>query len=168
MKYFVTVGEHTYEIIIDGQGEITVDGDLMSVDIQQSGRLDLHSLLIDNKSHEVVVESDREARNRYQVLVAGAQHEVDVQNERTRRLARANRDLGAPAGSVAIKAPIPGLVVKTPVIAGQQVERGDTLIILEAMKMENELRAPRAGTVRELRVQAGDQVNLGQLLLLMD
>jgi biotin carboxyl carrier protein len=102
------------------------------------------------------------------VLVAGAQHEVQVQNERARRLARANRDLGAPAGNVAIKAPIPGLVVKVPVAVGQQVAHGETLIILEAMKMENELRAPRAGTIREIRVTTGEQVNLGQVLLHMD
>jgi biotin carboxyl carrier protein len=168
MKYFAAVGDHTYEIVVDGQGTIHIDGEPLRVDIQQSGRLDLYSLLIDNKSHEVVVEADSETRNTYHVLVTGAQHRVVVQNERTRRLASAQRDLGAPAGKLAIKAPIPGLVVKTPVAVGQQVERGETLIILEAMKMENELRAPRAGVVREIRVQAGDQVNLGQLLLYME
>jgi len=168
MKYYVTVGEQTYEIVIDGQGQIMVDGESLSVDIQQSGRLDLYSLLIDNQSHEVVVESENEAPSKYQVLVAGAQHEVGVQNERTRRLALISHDLETHTGSITIKAPIPGLVVKTPVVAGQQVERGDTLIILEAMKMENELRAPRAGTISEVRVVAGEQVNLGQVLLLMD
>ena len=168
MKYYATVGDHTYEIVVDGQGAITIDGEPLNVDMQQSGRLDLYSLLIDNKSHEIVVEPDDDVRNRYHVLVAGARHEIEVQNERTRRLASVNRDLGAPAGRMSIKAPIPGLVVKAPVVAGQQVERGETLIILEAMKMENELRAPRAGTVREVRVQAGDQVNLGQLLVIME
>ena len=165
MKYFATIDGQTYEIVIDGQGRITVDGEDLSVDMQQSGRLDLYSLLVNNKSHQIVVEPSPDGRNVYEVLVAGTRHEVQVQDERSRRLALVNRDLGAPAGELAIKAPIPGLIVKVLVSSGQSVEQSETLAILEAMKMENELRAPRAGTVNDVRVKAGAHVSLGQVLL---
>ncbi len=70
-----------------------------------------------------------------------------------------------PDGELSIKAPIPGLVVKVAVEPGQEVAEGDTLIILEAMKMENELRAPRAGVVLEVKVDPGAQVALGQAMV---
>lgn len=167
MKYFATIGGQTYEIVVDGQGRVTVDGEELTVDMQQSGRLDLYSLLVDNKSHQVVVEPAPDGRNVYEVLVAGTRHEVQVQDERSHRLALADRDLGTPSGELAIKAPIPGLVVKVLVSVGQSVEQGATLAILEAMKMENELRAPRSGTVSDVRVEAGAQVSLGQVLLML-
>ena len=165
MKYFATIDGVTYEISIDGQGQISIDGQTLSVDMQRSGRLDLYSLLIDHASHEVVVEPGVEQRNVYEVFVAGARFEVSVQDERSRRLAQASRNLRAQPGELAIKAPIPGLVANVPVSPGQPVQEGETLVILEAMKMENELRAPRAGVVHEVRVTAGEQVSMGQVLV---
>lgn len=164
MKYYATVAGHTYEIVIEGPGRITVDGVAMAADMQAVGRPDLRSLLLDHVSHEVVVESDPTARNVYDVLVGGTQYQVQVQDERARRLAQADRTVRAPAGELAIKSPIPGLIVRTLVAPGQVVAEGETLLILEAMKMENELRAPRAGVVHDVRVEAGAQVALGQVL----
>jgi biotin carboxyl carrier protein len=165
MKYFATVENQTYEIDIDHSGRVTVDGVELSTDMRRVGRLDLYSLLLDNRSHEVLVEPDYEQRNLYGVLVAGTRYQVKVQDERSRRLALADRTLRAPAGELAVKAPIPGLVVKVPIVPGQAVVEGETLVILEAMKMENELRAPRAGTVHEVRAEPGAQVALGQVLV---
>jgi biotin carboxyl carrier protein len=99
--------------------------------------------------------------------VGGLRYEVKVQDERSRRLSLVDRTLRAPEGELAIKAPIPGLVVRVPIETGQQLAEGDTLVILEAMKMENELRAPRGGTVHEVRARPGDQVALGQVLVTM-
>jgi pyruvate carboxylase subunit B len=98
-------------------------------------------------------------------MVAGLRYVVKVQDERSRRLALADRSLRPPEGELPIKAPIPGLVVKVQVAAGQQVAEGETLVILEAMKMENELRAPRAGVIHEVKTDPGAQVTLGQVLL---
>jgi len=165
MKYFATVENQTYEINIDHSGRVTMDGVELSADMRRVGRLDLYSLLLDNRSHEVLVEPDHEQRNLYGVFVAGMRYQVKVQDERSRRLALADRSLRAPAGELAVKAPIPGLVVKVPIVPGQAVGEGETLVILEAMKMENELRAPRAGTVHEVRVEPGAQVAMGQVLV---
>ena len=66
---------------------------------------------------------------------------------------------------MAVKAPIPGLVIKILVSPGQAVTEGDTLLLLEAMKMENEIRAPRNGTIHDVRVGPGTQVAMGQVLV---
>ena len=67
-----------------------------------------------------------------------------------------------------VRAPMPGRVVRVPVVAGQAVAARQAVVVVEAMKMENELRAPHAGTVRALHVQSGDSVDAGQLLVELD
>jgi len=165
MKYYATIEDRTFEIEIQGDGRITVDGVEMEADMQSVGRRELRSLLLDHTSHEAVVEPDAGGRNLYAVLVGGTQYQVTVQDERARRLAQADRSVRAPAGELAIRSPIPGLIVKVFVQAGQAVAEGEMLVILEAMKMENELRAPRAGVVHEVRVAPGAETTLGQVLV---
>lgn len=165
MKYFATVNEQTYEIDIDHHGRLTIDGTEMAADMRLVGGQHLYSLLLDNASYEIVLDSEGEQRNLSGVMVAGLRYVVKVQDERSRRLALVDRSLRAPDGELLIKAPIPGLVLRVPVTPDQEVGEGETLVILEAMKMENELRAPRAGTVHEVRIQPGAQVTLGQVLV---
>lgn len=165
MKYYATIGEQTYEIVIDQHGRIGVDGIEMTADMKAVDGRQLYSLLLDNYSHEVVLDNDTDQRYLYGVMVGGRRYQVKVQDERSRRLALADRNLKPPEGELAVKAPIPGLVIKTLVTPGQQVAEGEALLLLEAMKMENELRAPRAGSVHELRVAPGDLVALGQVLI---
>lgn len=165
MKYFATVDDQTYEISIDHQGQVIVDGIEMAADMRLVGGQRFYSLILDHVSYEIVLDNDPEQRNLYGVMVSGLRYAVKVQDERSRRLALVDRSLRAPEGELVIKAPIPGLIVKAPVEPGQQLAEGDTLLILEAMKMENELRAPRAGVVHEVRVKPGDQVALGQALV---
>jgi biotin carboxyl carrier protein len=73
-----------------------------------------------------------------------------------------------PSGEVAVKAPMPGLVVAVAATSGQEVKIGQGLIILEAMKMENELRAPRAGRVKAIRVSPGQVVDKDQVLVVIE
>jgi biotin carboxyl carrier protein len=165
MKYYATIDDHTYEIAIDRHGQIVVDGIELAADMKGIGGRQLYSLLLDNVSHEVVLDPDIDQRNVYDVMVGGQRYLVKVQDERSRRLALVDRNLKPPDGELSVKAPIPGLVVKVPVAPGQQVAEGEELVILEAMKMENELRAPRAGVIHEVRVEPRMQVALGQVLL---
>ena len=165
MKYFATVDDQTYEIDIDHQGRITVDGVEMTADMRLVAGRGLHSLLLENRSYEVLLQPETEKRNFYGVMVSGLLHRVRVQDERSRRLALVDRNLRAPEGELAVKAPIPGLVVRVDVQVGQTVAEGETLLILEAMKMENELSAPRAGTVLEVRAVPGAQVATGQVMV---
>lgn len=82
-----------------------------------------------------------------------------------RRLAQAARGFAPPSGEIAIKAPMPGLVVDVPVQTGQAVDEGSVLVVLESMKMENELKAPRAGVVSQVRVQSGQSVEEQETLV---
>ena len=72
------------------------------------------------------------------------------------------------AGAVTVKAPMPGNILDVKVKAGDSVKAGDTLLILEAMKMENEISAPQDGTIASVNVRKGDVVNSGDLLITMN
>ena len=73
----------------------------------------------------------------------------------------------APAGASVVEAPMPGKILKISVAVGASVSSGDVLLILEAMKMENEISAPAGGTVREIRAREGDSVNTGDVLVVL-
>lgn len=163
MKYVATIDGQSITVDVEGPDRITVDGESHALDFRQVGKLSLYSLLLDNVSYEMVVED--EGNNLWRVMIGGELYRVRVEDERTRRLALANRQPPPPSGEIALKAPIPGLVVRVMVEPGETVHAGQSLVILEAMKMENELRAPRAGTVHEVRVADGDTVDQGQVLL---
>ncbi len=167
MKYYATIDGQTYEIAIDRHGQVVVDGIELTADMKGIGGRQLYSLLLDNVSHEIVIDPDADQRNVYDIMVGGQRYQVKVQDERSRRLALVDRNLRPPEGELLVRAPIPGLVVRVPVTPGQRVDEGEELLILEAMKMENELRAPRAGVIHEVRVEPRMQVASGQVLLTM-
>jgi biotin carboxyl carrier protein len=96
--------------------------------------------------------------------VGGDVLEVEVQSAREAALAAALASAGGRGGSGTIKAPMPGRVVRVLVAEGEAVQADAPLLIVEAMKMENEVRAPGAGVVRRLSIAAGDTVEAGQLL----
>jgi biotin carboxyl carrier protein len=165
MKYFATINGQSWEIDIDHRGRITIDGVELAADMKLVGGQNLYSLLLNGASYEVVLDRESDRRNPYEVMVSGLRYQVKVQDERSQRLALVDRSLRAGEGELPIKAPIPGLVVKVLVASDQEVAEGETLVILEAMKMENELRAPRAGVIHDVRVAPGDQVALGKVLM---
>jgi biotin carboxyl carrier protein len=97
----------------------------------------------------------------------GDLYAVRVSDERAQRLSAAAGSLVPESGEVPIRAPMPGLVVAVPVEVGQEVEAGDILVILESMKMENELKAPRTAVVERVHVQARDRVEQNQTLVVI-
>ena len=100
-----------------------------------------------------------------QVLLRGAHYQATVEDERERRLRSTSRQGVAEGADYHLRAPMPGLVVAIPVSEGQTVNKGDVLVILESMKMQNELKSPRAGAISRMRVKVGDSVVLKQTLL---
>jgi biotin carboxyl carrier protein len=162
MKYYVTIDDQTFEIEINQLGELCIDGECAEVDFQSIGGGSIYSLLLGNASYEALVEARDDC---YEVLVQGALYRVDVQDERMRRLAQAARAFAPPSGEIAIKAPMPGLVIDVPVHIGDAVEAGSVLVVLESMKMENEVKAPRAGVVSQVRVQSGQSVEQHEALV---
>ena len=109
----------------------------------------------------------------YNITVNGVAYSVSVEETAAGAapVAAAAPKAAAPAGAagaVAVKAPMPGNILDVKVAAGASVKAGDVLVILEAMKMENEIVAPQDGTVASVNVNKGDTVNSGDVLVSMN
>jgi biotin carboxyl carrier protein len=163
MKYYATIQDKQYVIEI-GQDEITVDGQKYVIDFQELPEAGMVSLIINNRSLEAIVEEREDVS---EVLIKGELYSVAVQDERAYRLAQARGTIRAVSGEAVIKSPMPGIIVATPVAPGTAVQQGDKVVILESMKMENELRAPRAGVVTRVLVEPGTSVEKGQPLAII-
>jgi biotin carboxyl carrier protein len=143
-----------------------VDGVTRDVDcVKVSDRC--YSLVLDGISYEVDIIGG--GTNPYAVGVKGEVHDVEVLTEREKRLkAVARKAAAAQEGRQVITAPMPSKVVRLLVAVGEQVNPGNGVIVVEAMKMENELRSTGAGTVREIRVKEGDAVGGGTPLVVIE
>lgn len=162
MKYLTTVGDQEYNIEIVDEINVVVNGELFQVDFNSIDGQPVFSLLVDGRSYEAYVYPAEEA---WQVLLKGRSYTVTVVDEREKRIRATS---GAGVGErkeFHLKAPMPGLVISVPVSEGQDISVGEVLIVLESMKMQNELRAPRQGRIARLRVNEGDNVEQNETLL---
>ncbi len=164
MKYFARIGNNEYEVEIT-DAQVMLNGEPVDVDIVRSGSPELYSVLFGGHSHELLVTSDR---FNYTVSIRSEQFQVQVQDERSRRLNQARKMPTLPDGELAVSAPIPGLVVKVLVAAGDTIEEGQPLVILEAMKMENEIRSMRTGVVKSIEVAPGQRVEQNAVLIVLE
>jgi len=162
MTYVASVGGEAFSIGLDNPEEIVVNNEHHAASMESAGGPSLYSLIVDNSSYEVHVE---EREGSYRVLLQGQVYDVQVEDEGTRRVSRARRTRQAAEGEDIIRSPIPGLIFDVPAMEGQEVKKGDILVIVEAMKMENELRAPRDATVKATFVAPGDAVDKGAPLV---
>jgi biotin carboxyl carrier protein len=151
------VGPDKYVIVLDGK-KLAVDGVFLSETSL--------SLLLENKSY--VVELSPLSGERGQAFVRGEVLDVEVLDLRRMRLRRAHEISAAHEGPLTIASPMPGKVVAVLVKEGDEVEQGQGLIVVEAMKMENELKAPRAGVVRQLTAQEGQPIDAGKTLCVVE
>jgi len=162
MKYVVTIDEQEFLVEILDERHILLDGTPYEVDFDSVSGQPVYSLLLNGHSYESYVYPNEEG---LQVLLHGTLYLADVEDEREKRLRAAAGGRIAEHGEFHLRAPMPGLVVAVLVNEGQKVEKGDVLVILESMKMQNELKSPRAGTLSRLRVKSGDSVEQKQTLL---
>jgi len=167
MKYKAQIQDQAFEIEVDHTGEamqVLVNKDPHVVDLQCIDGTRLFSLVVDNRSYEAFVE---EANGRWLVAMEGQVFEVDLKDERMARLQKVAPAPRVPQGELPLKAPMPGLIIAVNVQRGDAVRMGQPLVILEAMKMENEVRAPRNGLVKEVLVGKGQKVDQGALLVIL-
>jgi biotin carboxyl carrier protein len=162
MKYIATVSGHTYEVEINSEDELLLNGKRLMVDFESSSGQHVYSLLLDGKSYEAYVSPSDSGM---EVLLQGQLFYVDVEDERQLRLRQASGAQIASSGEIQLRAPMPGLIVAVLAQDAEQVVKGDNLVILESMKMQNELKAPRDGIVSRIRVKPGDSVEQNQALL---
>jgi biotin carboxyl carrier protein len=162
MKYIATVEEKEYIVEIVDEHHVTVNDKTYKVDFESVSGQPVYSLIADGKSHEAYVAAGEDT---WQVLLRGHLFPVRVEDEREKRLRSAAGGGVAETGEFLLKAPMPGLVITVPVEEGQPVKKGQVLIILESMKMQNELKSPRDGTVLRIKTKAGESVEQKQTLL---
>lgn len=162
MRYIATI--HSREISIDQidlvAGSASIDGKTVRFDFQPL-RPGLYSLILDNRVYTVQVQNGKIAAE----IAVGSHHAgVVVEDDRAlllRKLGRTATDTGV----LEIQAPMPGLIVRTHAGQGETVKKGQRLVTIEAMKMENEIKSPTDGVVEEVFVSEWDVVEKGERLL---
>jgi biotin carboxyl carrier protein len=164
MKYVTTIDNQVFEIEVVDEHHIRIGDRLLQVDFESVSGQPVFSLILDGKSFEAFVYPGEED---WDVLLRGRQYQVKVEDEREKRLRAAGGEGATEGGEFHLKAPMPGLVVAILVEEGQQVKKGQVMLILESMKMQNELKAPRDGMMSRIRVKAGESVEQKQPLLSM-
>jgi biotin carboxyl carrier protein len=143
----------------EGRFRVLVDGRAMDVDVREAGAHAL-SLLVDGRSYDAAVERRADG---YRIALSGRVLDVGLAEGSAGPVQKT-----VAKGPARIQAPMPGKLVRVLVSAGQDVGAGQGLVVMEAMKMENEIRAPRAGRVKEAPVREGQAVDTGALLVLLE
>ena len=163
MKYLVDVDGQRVEVLLDGDG-VAVAGARVRAHLADVEGTSVRLVTIGGVQHRVVARRDG-SRGRYAIWIDGWRFNVEALDER----ARAIQDLAAASaqhqGPRPVVAPMPGLIVRVDVAVGDHVVAGQGLVVMEAMKMENELRAPAAGIVRTVRAEPGTAVEKGTVLV---
>ncbi len=186
MPYIATVNEQAYRVDTGDtseQREITIDGNTHKIDwrfiaplaaearsqLNTGGR---YSLIIGGRSYEIfarriIQPDDAGSSQLYEVMCGEQRFEVRVEDEREQSLVGSVTPAHV-IGEARVRAPMPGLVIGIPLEVGASVTHGQTVIILEAMKMENDLAAPRSGIIKEIKASQGQTVNQGDVLVIIN
>lgn len=163
MKYFVRIGGERHEVILDGDG-VHIDGDDVAARVLPIDGTPMQMVTIGNEVHRVVVRRG-EGRGEYTLWFDGYRFEVEALDERTHAIRELSGASAAAAGPAPVVAPMPGLIVRVNAQVGDRVQPGQGLVVMEAMKMENELRAQTAGVVKTVLVTPGTVVEKGARLI---
>ena len=167
MAYIAKLGEKTHTVEVEEVGKslyrVSVDGSEFLLDGKKTGRTN-YSLIVDNRSFEVDIDVSEDD---YRVLVDGRNYHIHLLDERRMRLGGVQAGIEL-QGRQRVSVPMPGKVVAVLVSAGDKVEKGQGLVIVEAMKMENEVRSPIHGEVKEVKVKTGDSLEAGATLLVVE
>lgn len=166
MKYYTRVGDREREFTFERQGQQLIahtNGKSYRLDMSMVGDGNAFSLFVDGRSFDVIVEAKEGRTN---VLVNGETVRVHVEDERERTASAVAS--ARPKGKRTLASSMPGIVVDIQVAVGDTVEDGQTLLILEAMKMQNPIQAEGGGTIAKIHVNQGDAIATGAPLVDLD
>jgi biotin carboxyl carrier protein len=163
VKYFVRVGDAEVEISLEGD-EVHTEESSMIARLTDVEGTPVRMLTVGDEVHRIVVRPAG-PRGRYTIWVDGFRHEVEALDERMRAIRELAGATAGPVGPAPLVAPMPGMIVRVNVQVGDRVYPGQGLVVMEAMKMENELRATAAATVKAVIAQPGTAVEKGALLI---
>lgn len=164
MKYIVDVAGKRIEVAIEGD-QVSVDGATAErARLNDVEGTPVRLVTIGEAVHRVIARRDG-PRGSYSLQIDGRRYSIEALDERTRAIRDLSAASAGPVGPQPVRAPMPGLMVKIHVKVGDQVAAGQGVAAMEAMKMENELRAPGAGRVRVVHVAVGQAVEKGAMLV---
>jgi acetyl/propionyl-CoA carboxylase alpha subunit len=164
MRYIVQLNDRRKTISIEPEGVRYDDESPVRAELSDIEGSPVRMVKLGTHVYRVVTEK-RQGRGRYTLWVDGYRFETEALDERTRSIRDLSAASAVPTGPAPIIAPMPGLIVRVNVSVGDRVEAGQGIVVMEAMKMENELRATAAGTVKSIEVAAGTAVEKGALLV---
>ena len=164
-KYLVRAADSENEYELESEGETVRlrragSSEWKTVELHPIGDSRLYLLMVDSRPTELYLE-----RRRGGAVVTIGRHAFDFDVERWRAQGSIRAGRQEAAGPRRITAPMTGSIVEVRATPGQEVQAGDVLLVIESMKMNNELRSPAAGTVEQVPVVAGQRVNAGDLLV---
>ncbi|HTK46791.1 MAG TPA: biotin/lipoyl-containing protein [Gemmatimonadaceae bacterium] len=163
MKYHVRIGASELEVVLDGDEARVADARFV-VRLSDVDGTPVRRLTVGDEVHRVVVRPGA-SRGRYTLWIDGFRLEVDALDERMRAIRELAAATSGPSGPEPLVAPMPGMIVRVLVQPGDVVQPGQGLVVMEAMKMENELRAATPASVRAVRAQPGSAVEKGAVLI---
>ena len=167
MKYIVELNGERTSVSIEPTGVSFESDQAEHAELSDVEDSPVHVVKVGSRVYRVVAEK-REGRGSYTLWVDGYRFEAEALDERTRSIRDLSAANAAPTGPAPILAPMPGLIVRVNVSRGDTVEAGQGVIVMEAMKMENELRATSSGKVKSVEVTAGTAVEKGALLVALE
>ena len=162
-RYVVSLLGKEHEVVVGTDGEVVIDGRRRAASLAATSPPGGHSLILDGASFALLARAG--SRGEWDLDLDGRTVRADVLDEREAKVRQLSGMAEGAAGTPALKAPMPGMVVQVAVQEGEAVERGATVLIVEAMKMENELRAAATATVKRILVAPGEAVEKGQTLV---
>ncbi len=166
MKYEILIDGHPHQVLLERlpQGyECTVDGEPFTLDVVMTAR-DVLSILHQGRQYEA--KREYSLMGETHIIVGSERFAAEVRDPRSLRSRRAAA--GAEAGPSKITAPMPGKIVRIIAAEGDQVEAGQPLVVVEAMKMQNEIKATKKGKVTKIAVKEASAVNAGDLLAIVE
>ena len=163
MKYVVRVGGRDIEVVVDGDRAV-VNGEATPARLSEITGTPIRILSLGERVYRLQVRPGAR-KGEYTLWLDGHRFDLEALDERTRAIRDLSATKSGPTGPAPLVAPMPGMVVRVHVHEGDGVQTGQGLVVMEAMKMENELRAAGAGRVKRVLVSPGTAVEKGSLLL---
>jgi biotin carboxyl carrier protein len=168
MKYFVRIGGDEFTVSLNPDGAHFGD-EAIDAHIEEVAGTPVQMVTIGTEVHRVVArrEPDR-GKGAYSLWVSGYRFDVEALDERSKIIRELSGESDKPKGPAPIVAPMPGMIVRVNVKQGDSVQAGQGVVVMEAMKMENELKSAAAGIVKAILVQPGTAVEKGAKLVEME
>jgi biotin carboxyl carrier protein len=163
MKYFVRIGDSVHEVLVDGE-RVTVDGETVVARVEDVPGTPMQLLTVGERQEKIFARRGSDRAN-IELTIGGFRFSPEALDERTRAIRELSGAASRARGPAHLIAPMPGLIVRVAVKQGDHVRAGQGVVVMEAMKMENELRAASDGIVKRVVAAPGTAVEKGALLL---